>query len=268
MSLVLGKDVQVVEHRAPALIVVATGKPESDRSAVLQREHADIAFGGRGQAVAPVREAIGVDIVVKILVGQDAPVGASPARRVDASDGRGVGRNDGAVGHHVTDYRARWSDLEGALEALEVRGDRGLVTVDGPRSAACDATGAQSEVPRAQYGALITQFSLLRISYQALRTQPEPASNSCFMPRTTCVGPRAYRRDGLGRIAAIAGGEANWCFRPTPAVAPDRDRTFNGDRSRRSATESPRPRAAFQQFKTGALECSNLAPLDSIEETA
>ena len=140
MSLVLGKDVQVVEHRAPALIVVANGKHESDRRAVLQREHADIAFGGRGQAAAPVREAIGVDIVVKILVGQDAPVGTSPARRVDASDGRGVRRNDGAVGHHVADYRARWtsawSDLEGAMEALEVRGDRGLVTVDGQRSAA------------------------------------------------------------------------------------------------------------------------------------
>jgi len=111
MSLVPGKDVQVVKHRAPPLIVVANGKPESDRRALLQREHADIAFGGRGQAAAPVREAIGVDIVVEILVGQDAPVGASPARRVDASDGRGVGRNDAAVGHHVADYRARWTTL-------------------------------------------------------------------------------------------------------------------------------------------------------------
>jgi hypothetical protein len=35
MSLVLGKDVQVVEHRAPELIVVANGKPESDRRALL-----------------------------------------------------------------------------------------------------------------------------------------------------------------------------------------------------------------------------------------
>ena len=42
-----------------------------------------------------------------ISVGQDVPVGASPARRVDASDGRGVGRNDGAVGHHVVDCRPR-----------------------------------------------------------------------------------------------------------------------------------------------------------------
>src|SRR5580765_2923880 len=34
MSLVLGKDVQVVEHRAPELIIVANGKPESYRRAL------------------------------------------------------------------------------------------------------------------------------------------------------------------------------------------------------------------------------------------
>ena len=51
---------------------VANCKPESDRRALFQREHADISFGGRGQAAAPAREAIGLDIVLKILVGQDA----------------------------------------------------------------------------------------------------------------------------------------------------------------------------------------------------
>ena len=88
-------------------------QPASSPSAHRRRERQTrirpahpLAARARRHRVRWARTSGGVYIVIKILVEQDAPVGASPAHRVDASDSRGVGRNDGAVGHHIADYRA------------------------------------------------------------------------------------------------------------------------------------------------------------------
>mmetsp|Transcript_64210 Transcript_64210/g.157980 ORF Transcript_64210/g.157980 Transcript_64210/m.157980 type:complete len:275 (-) Transcript_64210:479-1303(-) len=93
-------DMQVVEIVAPGGVVVGLHVGEADEAAC-GVVHRQAPVGGRYvglQPRAPDGAAVGVDLVVEVVVGEDAAVGVAPGGGVQGGDGVGVGS------HHVPQF--------------------------------------------------------------------------------------------------------------------------------------------------------------------
>jgi len=94
LSLPGGENVEIVEERAPGLVLVEDHADESDRLGFVRRESHEERVGVvRGKLLAPEGQTIGAYALVEVLVRKRPSIGAPPAFRVKRGNGPGVVRS-------------------------------------------------------------------------------------------------------------------------------------------------------------------------------
>ena len=90
-SLPRGKHVEIVEERAPRLVLVEDHANEPDGLGVARGEKHESRGGVmRGELLLPDRGTVGEHLLVEVLLGKEPTIGAPPALRVKPRDDRDV----------------------------------------------------------------------------------------------------------------------------------------------------------------------------------
>ncbi len=74
----LGADMQVVEVRPPARVIVREREGKAHSNAVEEREEAELLRCGMIEVRVPLRLALADDVAVEVFIAQDAPIRIAP----------------------------------------------------------------------------------------------------------------------------------------------------------------------------------------------